>query len=106
MVSCKTCKKLVSSSANQCPHCGEADVFGNAKRISQEMANCQTCKKPVSSSAQRCPHCGEPDVFGNAKRIGQEIVDTARRQDLEKLGCFIFPILLIIFFIIFMRNSR
>ena len=66
------------------------------------LVNCQTCKKPVSSSAQRCPHCGEPDVFGNAKRIGQEIVDTARRQDLEKLGCVIFPILLIIFFIIFL----
>ena len=23
LVNCKTCKKLVSSSAEQCPHCGE-----------------------------------------------------------------------------------
>ena len=58
------------------------------------LVTCPTCGKQKAFSASECPHCGE-------ENLGQPYMKNS-----EVWGCLVFPILLVLFVLIFIAKSR
>ncbi len=58
LIECYGCKKKISDSAENCPHCR---FF---KPIGDSIATCAECHKEIHSDSEECYNCGSNDPFG------------------------------------------
>lgn len=57
---CPSCKRTVSETDENCPHCG-ANLSQTTK--------CPFCKLEISDLATECPHCGKLLIYEHPKEV-------------------------------------